>query len=151
MLAVRKWSRRVWCQYWVRIGASGHGVEWCLHNHSVTVSTSARLQGPNIWTGVCVLQFLCFSAGSSPVVNECDGEYNYDPRKNLLHWTFPVIDSSNTSGVLEFSATALPGDFFPLSVDFVSKRPYADLKVNLFHNTGCFKMSIRILRLFSIY
>lgn len=70
-----------------------------------------------------------FSIGSSPVVNECDGEYTHDSRKNILVWTLPIIDASNNSGSLEFSATALPGDFFPLQVNFVSKNSYADLMV----------------------
>jgi hypothetical protein len=69
------------------------------------------------------------SIGSSPVVNECDGEYVHDPRKNVLLWTLPIIDASNKSGSLEFSATALPGDFFPLQISFVSKKSYADLMV----------------------
>ncbi|XP_068084701.1 coatomer subunit delta isoform X2 [Anabrus simplex] len=67
--------------------------------------------------------------GSTPVVNEYDGEYTHDPRKNVLLWTLPIIDSSNKSGALEFSVTALPGDFYPVTVHFVSKRSYADLKV----------------------
>lgn len=67
--------------------------------------------------------------GSSPVVNECDGEYTHDPRKNILLWTLPIIDASNKSGSLEFSATASPGDFFPLQISFVSKKSYADLLV----------------------
>nr|CAD7589021.1 unnamed protein product [Timema genevievae] len=72
----------------------------------------------------CVL-----SIGSSPVVSECDGEYTYEPRKNMLLWTLPIIDASNKSGAMEFSATALPGDFFPVTVNFVCKRSYANLKV----------------------
>jgi hypothetical protein len=71
------------------------------------------------------------SIGSSPVVNECDGEYTHDPRKNILLWTLPIIDASNKSGSLEFSATASPGDFFPLQINFVSKKSYADLTVRL--------------------
>lgn len=67
--------------------------------------------------------------GCTPVVNECDGEYTHDPQKNVLLWTLPIVDSSNKSGFLEFSATATPGDFFPLSINFVSKRPYADIKI----------------------
>ncbi|GLH15562.1 hypothetical protein R5R35_013698 [Gryllus longicercus] len=67
--------------------------------------------------------------GTTPIVNECDGEYNHDSRKNVLMWTLPIIDYSNKSGSLEFSATALPGDFFPVQVYFVSKRSYADLKI----------------------
>lgn len=67
--------------------------------------------------------------GTTPIVNECDGDYNHDTRKNVLMWNLPIIDSSNKSGALEFSATALPGDFFPVQVNFVSKRSYANLKI----------------------
>lgn len=67
--------------------------------------------------------------GSSPVVNECDGEYTHDPRKNVLLWMLPIIDINNKSGSMEFSATAMPGDFFPLHINFVSKKSYADLSV----------------------
>ncbi|XP_054282555.1 coatomer subunit delta [Macrosteles quadrilineatus] len=67
--------------------------------------------------------------GCTPVVTECDGDYAHDPRKNSLTWSHAVIDSSNRTGSLEFTAaTAIPGDFFPLSVSFVSKKPYADLR-----------------------
>uniref|UniRef100_A0A0A9X5I5 Coatomer subunit delta n=1 Tax=Lygus hesperus TaxID=30085 RepID=A0A0A9X5I5_LYGHE len=67
--------------------------------------------------------------GCNPVVTECDGEYKHEGRKNLLQWILPVIDSSNKSGSLEFSAaTAIPSDFFPLTVSFLSKNQYADLK-----------------------
>lgn len=67
--------------------------------------------------------------GCSPVVAECDGEYKHESRRNVLQWILPVIDRSNKSGAMEFSApSALPSDFFPLTVSFVSKQPYADLK-----------------------
>uniref|UniRef100_A0A1B6HIZ8 Coatomer subunit delta n=1 Tax=Homalodisca liturata TaxID=320908 RepID=A0A1B6HIZ8_9HEMI len=67
--------------------------------------------------------------GCTPVVSECDGDYAHDPRKNTLTWNHAVIDSSNRTGSLEFTAaTAIPGDFFPLTVAFVSKKPYADLR-----------------------
>lgn len=42
----------------------------------------------------------------------------------------PILDSSNKTGSLEFSAANCnPDDFFPLQVNFVSKQSYADLKV----------------------
>lgn len=67
--------------------------------------------------------------GCTPVVSECDGDYSHDARKNSLTWSHAVIDASNRTGSLEFTAaTAIPSDFFPLSVNFVSKKPYADLK-----------------------
>ncbi|XP_014281485.1 coatomer subunit delta [Halyomorpha halys] len=67
--------------------------------------------------------------GCSPVVAECDGEYKHESRRNLLQWVLPVIDRSNKSGAMEFSASSsMPSDFFPLTVSFTSKQPYADLK-----------------------
>lgn len=67
--------------------------------------------------------------GCTPVVTECDGDYTHDSRKNSLTWSLTIIDSTNRTGALEFTAaTAIPGDFFPLTVSFVSKKSYADLK-----------------------
>uniref|UniRef100_A0A1B6C3S5 Coatomer subunit delta n=1 Tax=Clastoptera arizonana TaxID=38151 RepID=A0A1B6C3S5_9HEMI len=67
--------------------------------------------------------------GCAPKITECDGDYKHDHHKNSLTWSLPVIDSSNRSGTLEFTAaTAIPGDFFPLTVSFVSKKSYADLR-----------------------
>lgn len=67
--------------------------------------------------------------GCTPIVTECDGEYKHESRKNLLQWVLPLIDASNKTGALEFSAaTAIPNDFFPLTVSFFSKNQYADLK-----------------------
>lgn len=72
-----------------------------------------------------------FRIGCNPMVTECDGEYKHMSHKNCLQWVLPVIDKSNKSGSLEFSASsAIPTDFFPLTVSFVSKNQYADLKVS---------------------
>ena len=69
--------------------------------------------------------------GVTPVISDCDGEYRHDSRKNILSWTLPIIDSTNKSGYLEFSApNTTPSDFFPLNIGFVSKSTYADLKVS---------------------
>lgn len=71
-----------------------------------------------------------FSIGCNPVVAECDGEYNYDSRKNVITWSMPILDSSNKTGSMEFSApNCNPDDFFPLQVNFTSKQSYAHLKV----------------------
>ncbi|KAK3082782.1 hypothetical protein FSP39_005187 [Pinctada imbricata] len=69
------------------------------------------------------------SGVGSPVVGECDGEYNYDSRKSHLEWTLPVIDSSNESGSMEFSIAGHPDDFFPVNINFISKKSYCDLQV----------------------
>lgn len=65
----------------------------------------------------------------SPNVTECDGDYNYDSRRNTLTWSLALIDSSNKSGALEFGAhSASPGDFFPLQVSFSCNQSYANIK-----------------------
>lgn len=65
----------------------------------------------------------------SPNITECDGDYNYDQRKNTLTWSLPLIDSSNKSGALEFSASnASQNDFFPLQIHFSSNQSYASVK-----------------------
>lgn len=68
---------------------------------------------------------------SVPSVAECEGDYTHDARKHVLHWNLPVIDTSNKAGSMEFSVPgSIPSDFFPLEVSFVSKHPYADLKLS---------------------
>lgn len=69
--------------------------------------------------------------GCTPVVGECDGTYTHEARRNQLIWSIPFIDSSNKTGSLEFSVSqAIPNDFFPLTVNFTSKTPYANIKVS---------------------
>ena len=69
------------------------------------------------------------SGVGAPVVNECEGEYHHDSRKNILEWTLPLIDESNKSGSMEFSIAGHPDDFFPIAVSFMSKKSYCDIKV----------------------
>lgn len=68
--------------------------------------------------------------GVTPTINECDGDYNHDSRKNLLIWNIPVIDSTNKSGAMEFSCNnSTPDDFYPVHVNFTSSSSYAEIKV----------------------
>lgn len=70
--------------------------------------------------------------GCTPVVSECDGNYNHESKRNQLTWSLPIIDASNKAGSLEFSAPrAIPNDFFPLNINFTSKSSYASIKVRL--------------------
>lgn len=72
-----------------------------------------------------------FRVGCTPVVGECDGAYNHESRRNQLIWSLPFIDQSNKTGSMEFSASrAIPNDFFPIIVHFVSKTPFTHIKVN---------------------
>ncbi|KAJ3661958.1 hypothetical protein Zmor_006330 [Zophobas morio] len=68
--------------------------------------------------------------GCNPVVGECDGSCTHESRRNQLTWSLPLIDSSNKSGSLEFSAPrSIPNDFFPLTVVFCAKSSYANIKI----------------------
>ncbi|XP_064651344.1 coatomer subunit delta-like [Lineus longissimus] len=69
------------------------------------------------------------SGVGSPVVNECDGEYQYESRKNLLEWRHAVIDGSNKTGAMEFSMGGHPDDFYPINVTFYSKKSYCDMEI----------------------
>lgn len=70
------------------------------------------------------------SGVGAPVVNDCDGEYHYDNRKNILEWRLPVIDSSNKTGSMELTIGGHANDFFPVNVSFISKKLYFDIKVD---------------------
>ncbi|XP_013388796.2 coatomer subunit delta-like [Lingula anatina] len=67
--------------------------------------------------------------GQSPVVSDCDGEYNFDRAKTQLEWSIPVIDSGNKTGSMEFSIGGHPDDFFPVHVSFVSKKSFCDIEL----------------------
>lgn len=71
-----------------------------------------------------------FRTGCQPTVVECEGDYQYDKRKNCLQWNISVVDKSSPAGSMEFSCpSSIPTDFFPLDITFVSKQTYADIKV----------------------
>jgi len=70
------------------------------------------------------------AGGGAPVIAECEGEYLYDHRRNLLLWQLAVVDSSNSSGAMEFSVpAAIASDFFPVQVSFQSFQSFARLTV----------------------
>ncbi len=57
-----------------------------------------------------------------PVIDEIDGVYKHDANTGMLCWHHDVIDSSNSSGSLEFSIGGDDADaFFPVQVMFKSQ------------------------------
>ncbi len=64
------------------------------------------------------------------MVNECEGEYHYDSRKNQLEWRMDVIDESNKSGSMEFCINGHPDAFFPVTVSFSCSKSYCDIDVS---------------------
>ncbi|CAI4230637.1 unnamed protein product [Auanema sp. JU1783] len=67
---------------------------------------------------------------TAPVVSECEGSYEFQKTRNQILWTLPVIESSNSSGTLEFTVPNGHSDhFFPVQVKFSSEKLFADISV----------------------
>ncbi|KAK5965874.1 Coatomer subunit delta, partial [Trichostrongylus colubriformis] len=74
---------------------------------------------------------LIISAATAPVVSECEGSYDYQKSRNQLVWTMPVIDSTNSTGTLEFTVPNGHADhFFPVHVRFHTEKLYCDIGVD---------------------
>ncbi|KHJ86077.1 hypothetical protein OESDEN_14185 [Oesophagostomum dentatum] len=72
-----------------------------------------------------------YSPATVPVVSECEGSYDYQKARNQIVWTMPVIDSTNSSGTLEFSVPNGHSDhFFPVQVRFHTEKLYCDIQVD---------------------
>ena len=69
------------------------------------------------------------SGVGAPIVGDCEGDYRHDSRKNILEWRLPVIDASNKSGSMEFTIAGHTNDFFPVAVNFMSKKSFCDIEV----------------------
>lgn len=69
------------------------------------------------------------SGSPSPVINECEGEHEYDRARCCLVWRIPIIDKTAPTAAMDFTARGVPDNFFPVRVSFKSTRSYCDLKV----------------------
>lgn len=102
-------------------------------------------------TDVCISIPYPAASNAVPTVGEVDGDYYVDRTRRYLSehlfyalrcldWQLFQIDSSNGSGVLEFSVAAGADDvsvFFPVKVSFRSKSTFCDVNVcALFQLTG---------------
>nr|CCA14981.1 coatomer subunit delta putative [Albugo laibachii Nc14] len=70
--------------------------------------------------------------GSSemPQIAHIDGQYRHKPSDGALLWHLDCIESSNSSGTLEFSIHGSNMDgFFPVSISFFSRNVYCDVQV----------------------
>lgn len=67
---------------------------------------------------------------SPPDVQEIDGQYKHDPNSGMLCWHQDSVDSSNSTGSLEFS---IPGGdvdaFFPVQVSFRSESLMCPIEI----------------------
>lgn len=67
---------------------------------------------------------------------QVDGDYRFDSRKGLLLWTIDLIDSSNSSGSMEFKVPAVDSDsFFPVEVSLSAAKTMCDVEVESVKDT----------------
>lgn len=94
------------------------------------VNIEYSLERPSMELNDVVITIPLPAGAGAPVVGDCEGDYRHDSRKNILEWRLPVIDASNKSGSLEFTITGHANDFFPVNVNFVSKKQFCDIEVD---------------------
>ena len=71
---------------------------------------------------------LCTS--EPPNVIHVDGSHSHDSKEGMLVWEIDMIDSSNSTGSMEFSIAQRDADaFFPINVDFASPDMYCNTEV----------------------
>jgi len=64
-----------------------------------------------------------------PTITDGDGA-SYNKRDSVLTWVIPIIDNSNSSGSIEFTAGVdSPDAFFPIDVMFHSQRTFCEVDV----------------------
>lgn len=93
------------------------------------VNIEYELEQEHLELNSVVISIPVMAGSGAPVVNECEGDYRYDSRRGLLEWQLPVIDAANKSGAMEFSAQGKPNDFYPVTVNFVARTLYCDIRV----------------------
>ncbi|CAH8603227.1 unnamed protein product [Heterobilharzia americana] len=68
-----------------------------------------------------------------PLIGNCDGEYELNPRKTQLDWRLPIVNNENPSGSIEFTLktarSSQAEQFFPLKLNFRSNKPYCGIKI----------------------
>eukprot|EP00567_Pseudictyota_dubia_P017146 CAMPEP_0197438406 /NCGR_PEP_ID=MMETSP1175-20131217/5417_1 /TAXON_ID=1003142 /ORGANISM="Triceratium dubium, Strain CCMP147" /LENGTH=542 /DNA_ID=CAMNT_0042968131 /DNA_START=130 /DNA_END=1758 /DNA_ORIENTATION=- len=65
-----------------------------------------------------------------PAIEAIDGQYKHDPARGMLCWHHDVVDSSNSTGSLEFTVPGSDVDaFFPVQVMFTSETLYCPIEI----------------------
>jgi hypothetical protein len=66
----------------------------------------------------------------APIVKEVEGDYHADQGRHLLHWSLPLLDASNGSGIMEFTVRAADTNtFFPIQASWACEQSFCDLAV----------------------
>lgn len=80
-----------------------------------------------------IIQIPIPHSGGQPTVNSIDGDYQFQVGARKLDWHISKIDTSNTSGTLEFTISANSPDdaneLFPVTVNFQSPTTLCQVKL----------------------
>jgi len=72
-----------------------------------------------------------------PVVENIDGVYKHDPNAGMMCWHFDQVDSSNSTGSLEFSIPGSDADaFFPIQIGFRSETLLCPIQITGITNSS---------------
>ncbi|CAH8867153.1 unnamed protein product [Trichobilharzia szidati] len=98
------------------------------------VNVEYELQDTELQLENLVMSIPLPPSSKPPLVGNCDGEYELNPRnKNQLDWSIPLVNADNSSGSLEFTLKTERGcqaeQFFPLKLDFKSNKPYCGIQI----------------------
>jgi len=65
------------------------------------------------------------------VVNNADGSYQYEHKRQTLNWSLPHVDSSNDTGSMEFTIPYGGEKYalFPIVVNFTSTKTLSGVEV----------------------
>ena len=97
-----------------------------------------ELTQPNLPLSDVIMSIPLPVGSGNPVITDSDGDYSVDSKKRILDWKLPLIDSKNKTGSMEFNIPGVPDDFFPISIQFQSDKPFMQFSIHdvITRNTG---------------
>lgn len=103
---------------------------------SINVSIEMEMNRPDMTlTDVNIL--IPLGTSDPPAIESIDGQYKHDGRAGMLCWHFDTIDSSNSSGSLEFSiGGSNPDAFFPIQISFGSQSLLCPIEITSVASTS---------------
>ncbi|KAJ3157593.1 Coatomer subunit delta [Geranomyces michiganensis] len=98
-------------------------------NGTCDVNIEYELQHDNLELQDVIIS-IPYAGSAPPTIGDVEGHYEIDRARRFIQWQLPVIDQSNKSGVLEFTAQGDDaGVFFPIRVSFTSKKTFCNIAV----------------------
>jgi len=97
---------------------------------TVNVNIDYELINTNLELQNVVITIPLPAGGPAPIIGSCDGDYAVGSRNSVLEWRLSLVDSSNRTGAMEFSAHGRDAnDFFPVVVNFSSPKTFAGVEI----------------------